>query len=142
MKQRFFDEARKESQLSDYNRAHLGAVAVYKDKFILARAHNSQKTNPTQYFYNKYRIEGKSTIMQTPPRSHAEVNLYRKIRYLDIDFKDITVYIYRELKDGTKAISRPCPSCRELLQSTGIRTVCYTTENGFAEERYDIRSTL
>lgn len=142
MKQRFFDEARKESQLSDYNRAHLGAVAVYKDKFILARAHNSQKTNPTQYFYNKYRIEGKSTIMQTPPRSHAEVNLYRKIRYLDIDFKDITVYIYRELKNGTKACAKPCNACATLLQQANIRTICYSTENGYAEERYDTRSTL
>lgn len=45
MKKRFFGVARKESYLSDYDGQHLGAVAVYADKFILAKAHNSDKTN-------------------------------------------------------------------------------------------------
>ena len=45
MKKRFFEVARKESYLSDYDGQHLGAVAVYVDKFILAKAHNSDKTN-------------------------------------------------------------------------------------------------
>ena len=95
MKKRFFKEAMKESRLSDYDGQHIGAVAVYKDKFILARAHNSDKTNTTQYFYNKYRITSRSsTIMETPPRSHAETNLFRKIQYLDVDFKDVVVYIF------------------------------------------------
>lgn len=137
MKDRFFEEAKKESYLSDYDGAHLGAVAVYKNKFILARAHNTDKTNPTQYFYNRYRIKGKSDIMLMPPRSHCETNLYRKVRYLDIDFKDLIIYIYREHKDGTKAIARPCPSCEKLLKDLGIRTVCYTTDSGIVEERYD-----
>ena len=63
MKMRFFKEAKKESFLSDYDGQHLGAVAVYGDKIILAKAHNSNKTNTTQYFYNRYRIEQKSNIM-------------------------------------------------------------------------------
>lgn len=54
MKKRFFEVARKESYLSDYDGQHLGAVAVYADKFILAKAHNSDKTNTTQYFFNRY----------------------------------------------------------------------------------------
>ena len=54
MKKRFFEVARKESYLSDYYGQHLGAVVVYADKFILAKAHNSDKTNTTQYFFNRY----------------------------------------------------------------------------------------
>lgn len=136
MKKRFFEEAKKESYLSDYDGAHLGAVAVYKDKIILAKAYNSSKTNTTQYFYNRYRMDEKNDIMDKPPRSHAETGIARKIKYLDVDFSDVTVYIYRELKDGTLAMSYPCRSCRELLRDLGIRTVCYTTPAGFVEEKF------
>ena len=132
---RFFKEAKKESLLSDYNGQHLGAVAVYGDKVILAKAHNSNKTNTTQYFYNRYRIEQKSNIMSKPPRSHAEVNLLRRIRFLDIDFSRVSVYIYRELKNGELGMARCCPACMAALKSLGIKKICYTTDDGYAEER-------
>ena len=132
---RFFKEAKKESLLSDYNGQHLGAVAVYGDKVILAKAHNSNKTNTTQYFYNRYRVEQKSNIMSKPARSHAECNLYRKIRFLDIDFSRVSVYIYRELKNGKLGMARCCPACMEALKSLGIKKICYTTDVGYAEEK-------
>ena len=132
---RFFKEAKKESLLSDYNGQHLGAVAVYGDKVILAKAHNSNKTNTTQYFYNRYRIGQKSNIMSKPPRSHAEVNLLRRIRFLDIDFSRVSVYIYRELKNGKLGMARCCPACMEALKSLGIKKICYTTDVGYAEEK-------
>ncbi len=137
MKMRFFKEAKKESLLSDYNGQHLGAVAVYGDKVILAKAHNSNKTNTTQYFYNRYRIGQKSNIMSKPPRSHAEVNLLRRIRFLDIDFSRVSVYIYRELKNGKLGMARCCPACMEALKSLGIKKICYTTDVGYAEERIE-----
>ena len=137
MKMRFFKEAKKESLLSDYDGQHLGAVAVYGDKVILAKAHNSNKTNTTQYFYNRYRIEQKSNIMSKPPRSHAEVNLLRKIRFLDIDFSRVSVYIYRELKNGELGMARCCPACMAALKSLGIKKICYTTDDGYAEERIE-----
>ena len=137
MKMRFFKEAKKESLLSDYNGQHLGAVAVYGDKVILAKAHNSNKTNTTKYFYNRYRIGQKSNIMSKPPRSHAEVNLLRRIRFLDIDFSRVSVYIYRELKNGKLGMARCCPACMEALKSLGIKKICYTTDVGYAEERIE-----
>ena len=137
MKIRFFEEAKKESKLSDYDRIHIGACAVYRDKFIIARAHNTSKTNPTQYYYNKYRMETKSDILLQPARSHAETQLYRKIRYLDIDFKDVVVYIYREWKDGTRALAKCCPSCEKLLRDLGVKIVCYTGNDSYIEERFD-----
>ena len=137
MKMRFFKEAKKESLLSDYDGQHLGAVAVYGDKVILAKAHNSNKTNTTQYFYNRYRVEQKSNIMSKPARSHAECNLYRKIRFLDIDFSRVSVYIYRELKNGELGMARCCPACMAALKSLGIKKICYTTDVGYAEERIE-----
>ena len=134
---RFFKEAKKESLLSDYDGQHLGAVAVYGDKVILAKAHNSNKTNTTQYFYNRYRVEQKSNIMSKPARSHAECNLYRKIRFLDIDFSRVSVYIYRELKNGELGMARCCPACMAALKSLGIKKICYTTDVGYAEERIE-----
>lgn len=136
MKKRFFDAAKEESYLSDYDGQHLGAVAVYADKFILARAHNSDKTNTTQYFYNRYRLDKKSNIMEKPARSHAEVNIHRKIRYLDIDFSRVSVYIYRELKTGALALARPCPACEAALRQLGIRKIFYTVDGGFASEKF------
>ncbi len=135
MKMRFFKEAKKESLLSDYDGQHLGAVAVYGDKVILAKAHNSNKTNTTQYFYNRYRVEQKSNIMNKPARSHAEVNLWRKIRFLDIDFSRVSVYVYRELKNGELGMARCCPACMAALKSLGIKKICYTTDEGYAEEK-------
>lgn len=50
------------------------------------------------------------------------------------DLKGCTAYVYREHANGTPAMARPCPSCREALQIAGIRKVCYTTETGMKEE--------
>ena len=137
MKSKFFEEAKKESHLSDYDGAHLGAVAVYKNKFILAKAHNTHKTNPTQFYYNRYRIKNKVDILSKPARAHAEIQLYRKIRFLNVPFKDVTVYIYRELKDGSLAIAKPCSGCEKALLSLGIRVVCWTESNGYVEKKYN-----
>ena len=136
VKRRFFDEAREESHLSDYDGQHLGAVAVYSDKFVLAKAHNTNRTNTTQWRYNRYRVNQRSNIMEKPARAHAEINLCRKIKYLDIDFSRVVVYIYRELRDGTLALAAPCAACERALRDLGIRDICYTVEGGYKAERF------
>lgn len=136
MNERFFRVAREESLLSDYDGQHLGAVAVYRDKVVLAKAHNSKKTNTSQFLYNRYRVKQKSNIMEKPPRAHAEINLYRKIRYLDIDFRKIVVYIYRETRNGEIALAKCCPACERALRDLGIKKICYTTETGYIEETF------
>lgn len=135
MKMRFFEEAKKESHLSDYEGQHLGCVAVYAGKTILARGHNMHKTSTTQYIYNRYRVEKKSNIMEKPPRNHAEIAVYKKIRFLDIDFSRVTIYIYRETKKGDLGMARCCPACMAAIKSLGIKKICYTTDEGYAEER-------
>ncbi len=95
-----------------------------------------EKTNTTQWYYNRYRLEDKNDLMTKPSKSHAEINLIRKIRYLDINFKDVTIYIYRELKDGTLALAAPCKACEKALRTLGIKTICYTDKNEYISKKY------
>jgi deoxycytidylate deaminase len=50
--------------------------------------------------------------------------------------KGATVYIYREHGlTGTPLYSRPCSTCREWLNTIGVKRIIYTTEDGYMEER-------
>jgi tRNA(Arg) A34 adenosine deaminase TadA len=59
----------------------------------------------------------------------------KKIRWLDIDFGQVEVYTYRELKNGSLSLSRPCESCLAFMKQLGIKRIYYTTPDGYAEER-------
>lgn len=135
MNKHFFDLARIESYkatYSGYSAVKIGCVAVYKNG-VIAKGYNSNKTSTTQYLYNKYRYNtnGKKYF---PSLNHAETEVYRKIRYLDIDFSKVNIYLYRETKNKKVAMSRPCLSCFKMLQNLGIKNIYYTTNLGFAHE--------
>lgn len=128
-----FSVARENSFKSDYNgNARVGCVITYK-KTILANGFNSDKTHTVQSQYNKWRYKD-SGNKYLPPRVHSEIAALAKIRYLDIDFSRIHVYVYRELKNGHVAIARPCPSCMAMIKKMGIKNIHYTTNDGYAHE--------
>ena len=58
-----------------------------------------------------------------------------KIKYLDIDFSKVILYIYREYNNGMPAMARCCPSCFAAAKELGIGTIVYTTDNGYAIEK-------
>lgn len=134
---RFFDFARRASYKSDYRNGKrstpaIGAVAVYKGS-IIGQASNSNKTSPLQAKYNIYRFNRPDL----PSKNHAETALLQSIRFKygnNLDWSRVEIYLYRELKDGTIAMSRPCPSCFHMLRDYGIKKVYYTTDQGFAME--------
>ena len=131
MKPSFFKAARKVMKHSTFSgHAKIGCVVVYKGT-IIAMAPNTDKTSPVQRKYNDFRFED----CGTPAKTHAEIGALKKIRWLDIDFNRVYVYIYREDKAGHKAIARPCPSCIAYMKELGVRHICYTTPDGYAEER-------
>lgn len=130
---RYLDMAKEASKNSDFAKHHLGAVVIYRGS-LLATGCNSCKTSPVQKKYNKlrnYRIEAP---FQYTNSVHAEVSCLSKIRYLDIDFSKVKLYVYREHKDGIKALARPCPACQKMIKDMGIKEVWFTTENGFGYE--------
>lgn len=138
MKIEFFKAAKKCSEQSNYNGASnvkIGAVAVFR-RAIIAQGYNQNKTHPLQQRYNIYRYNVNGNHY-CPSKIHAEMELISKIRYLDINFSEVEIYVYRETKDGRKALAKPCLACTKALKDLGIKKVFYTTNDGYCEERFD-----
>lgn len=125
-----YELAKKASLKSEGSPYKLGAVAIYNNK-VLAYGWNSSKTSSLQARYNSHRgFDGyyfKSTV-------HAEMMVVSKIRYLDINFKDVRIFIWRG-KD-TPSMSKPCAACEKALRDLGIKRVFYTGNDSYIEECY------
>lgn len=129
---RYFDKARQIADISDYNRIHIGCVAVYQGQ-VIGLGCNCNKTHPAQKFYNKYRNPSDSML----PKLHAEISCLNQIKHLNINFTKVKLYIYRIRKNQPFGLSRPCPSCMAAIKDLGIRDIYYTTNDGFSFERLD-----
>lgn len=126
----FFRHAKNMSFMSDFYRSHTGCVVVYKNK-IIGTGFNTCKTHPIQRKYNGFRFE----CDWSPHCMHAEVHaLSQLINNSDINWSKVHVYVYREHKNGVRAIARPCKSCMQLIKDLGIKYIHYTTEDGYADE--------
>ena len=133
-----FHIARECSLRSDYesncSSARVGCVVTYKGT-ILVKSYNSNKTHTEQARLNKWRYNEDAATKYLPSKVHAEVSCLSRIKYLDIDFSKVHVYIYRETKKGQLATSRPCPSCMAMIKELGIRYIHYTTNDGYCAEK-------
>lgn len=114
----YFVKASQVAEISDFAKINIGCIAVY------------QKTHPMQKKYNRYRNGENFT-----PKLHAEINCLNSIRYLDINFSKVKLYIYRKRKSAKYGMCRPCPSCMAAIKDLGIKHVYYTTDEGFVYER-------
>lgn len=121
--------ARRATFFSDYRRQQVGCVVMIKNK-VLAVGYNCDKTHPLQKEYNKFRINK----FRGTHRLHAEIHALSQIKDMDIDWRKVEVYIYRETKAGRPALARPCNSCMQMMKSLGIRKIFYTTDDGYAHE--------
>lgn len=127
----YFNIAKEISKLSDFPRIHVGCVAVYKHR-IISTGVNSLKTRPLQKKYNRFRYDDDST----PHCMHSEVAaLSSLVGNPEIDFKNVSLYIYRENGKRELAQARPCRGCMQLIMDLGIRDIYYTNEKGFSHER-------
>lgn len=125
----YFKAAKAVSEMSDFKQYHIGCVAVSGHK-IISSGYNSCKTNPMQKRLNVHRFD-----VDTNHTIHAELScLLPLINRKDINFSDISLYIYREHKSGNLAIARPCASCEALIRSLGIRNIYYTGNNSYISE--------
>ena len=129
---RDFDKARQIADISDYNRVHIGCIAVYQGQ-IIGIGCNCNKTHPTQKLYNRYREQSDSML----PKLHAEISCLNQIKHLDINFTKVKLYIYRIRKDQPFGLSRPCLSCMAAIKDLGIRDIYYTTNDGYAYEKLE-----
>lgn len=129
----YFDKAKKAANVSDFPKTHIGCVAVYQGN-IIGIGCNTNKTHPSQKYYNKYREYSEQLL----PKLHAEINCINQIRHLDINFSKVKLYIYRIRKDQPYGMARPCPSCMAAIKDIGIKDIYYTTNDGYANEKIKI----
>lgn len=129
----YFNLARNACYYSDFMKARLGAVLIYKGK-VMSVGWNSTKTSPLQRQLNRYRgydvdaSEAHNTL-------HAEVACLTKARDLDIDWGRASIFVYRIKKDESAGLARPCKGCQALIKSMGIKNIYYTTDDGWAYEQ-------
>lgn len=125
----YFKAAKAMSELSEFKQYHIGAVAVCGHK-IISSGSNSNKTNPVQKRFNKHRFDA-----ETRHTIHAELAcLLPLLNRKDINFSDVSLYIYREHKSGDLALAKPCASCEALIRSLGIRNIYYTGNKSYISE--------
>jgi deoxycytidylate deaminase len=131
---RNFQKAKAASMLSDYPNHKVGAVMMLGNK-VIAVGYNITKTHPIQ---KKYNIErGYDPDVKNNGQIHAEMMCLINTKYLDINWSRVSLYIYREHKDHSPAVAKPCPACEKAIQERGIGTVYYTTEGiSYAKEEY------
>lgn len=132
---RYFEKAKQIAMVSDFPKIHVGCVAVYKGS-IIGIGCNTNKTHPTQRYYNRFRIpDGEDISMTYMPKLHAEIHCLNQIKNVDINFSKVKLYIYRIRGDQPFGMARPCPSCMAAIKDLGIRDIYYTTNEGYAYEQ-------
>ena len=114
---KFLSIAKKESRLSNHHSHKLGCAIVRNGK-VLGVGHNMMKTHPK----SPHRFKN----------IHAE---FMAVLNSNMDIGGGTAYIFREQKNGTPAISRPCTDCWRFLMECGIKDVVYSFEGSFKQER-------
>lgn len=131
---KYFDKAAEIASLSNFDRYHVGCIAVLKNRIVSASC-NKLKTHPKQAEYDKYR---EFNNIKSDPKNmhslHAEIACLSMIKEHDINYKDLELYIVRLRRDRDYGLARPCAACMNLIMNKGIRRIYYSTNVGFAFE--------
>lgn len=109
--------AKQVSKKSDHHSHKMGCVIVKGNK-VLGTGFNAMKTHPKS--------------PHTYKNIHAEFMATLNARPASID--GATAYVFREQKNGTWAVAKPCKDCRKFLMDSGIRKVVYSFEGSFQQE--------
>ena len=138
MDYKYFSKAKQIAQVSDFPKVHIGCIAVYQNR-IIGIGCNTNKTHPTQKYYNRYRIDDNDfdNSESLLPKLHAEINCINQLKHLNINFSKVKLYIYRIRKDQPFGMARPCPSCMAAIRDLGVRNIFYTTNDGYAHEKLE-----
>ena len=97
---------------NDHRHFYLGCVGIRKDGAIVASKNGATKFSSVVEHY------------QLIPNSHAEGRVLRKLG------RNGTLYVARiARKDGSFAMSLPCPMCRTRIKAAGVKKVYYSINN-------------
>lgn len=109
--------AKNASRKSSHAQHRMGCV-IAKGSRVLGVGYNVNKTHPKSPHFFK-------TV-------HAEFMAAINAGY---DIEGATVYVFRQIKDGTPAMAKPCQSCWKFLYECGVKEVVYSFEGSFKQER-------
>lgn len=138
---KFFDAAKNIAAQSTFERFHVGCVVVYQGK-IISSACNSRKPDPLQAKYNVHRKFNNVNRSSCVHSGHAELRALKHIPYTiakDINWSKVKVFVYR-IAPGLiyqKGLAMPCQACAHYIRDLGIKEVYFSTEMGYAMERYE-----
>ena len=113
----YFRLARSQA-LKSPSRFRLGAVLTKKRKIISAGFNMMHRTHP---------IMNKFAHIPFTMGTHAEVHACIGVPLADLIGAEM--YVYRVLKNGQPALSKPCKTCQNFLRSVGVSKVYYTTDS-------------
>lgn len=130
---KFFEKAAEIAVTSSFDRHRLGCIAVLKNK-IIGSSPNMLKTHPVQKEFDKYRNFNCESDLKNMHCLHAEISCINKLKSLDVNYKDLELYIVRIRRDGNYGLARPCPACFNYILSKGIHNIYYSTNYGFSYE--------
>ena len=124
----YFRAAKAVSQLSDH-RVHVGAVLVYKHRIISSGSNSNTKTDAIQR-----KLDTKLFGVECQGKLHAESSCLIPFIKRGIDLSGSSIFVYREHKDGSLAMSRPCSRCMSLIRQMKIKNIYYTNEGSYIKE--------
>lgn len=130
--QSFFRAAEAVSSLSDHPRFHLGCVLIDGHRIISSGYNSFTKCSPLQ---KKMDVSRFGSPDQHKGPVHAETACLLPLIRQGYDMSRSDLYIVRRHKDGSLALSRPCPGCMSLLRASGVRRVFFSVEGGYSVER-------
>ena len=130
--QSFFRAAEAVASLSNHNQSKLGCVLVDKHRIISSGHNSSTRCSPLQKKMDVFRF-GSPDQHKGPV--HAETACLLPLIRQGYDMSRSDLYIVRRHRNGSLALSRPCPGCMSLLRANGVRRVFYSIEGGYACER-------
>ena len=128
----FFRVADAVASLSDHKQTKLGCVLVDKHRIVSSGHNSSTRCSPLQKQIDVARF-GNPDKHRGPV--HAETACLLPLIRQGYDMSRSDLYIVRRHKDGSLALSRPCPGCMSLLRANGVRRVFFSVEGSYAVER-------
>lgn len=130
--QSFFRAADAVASLSDHHQVKLGCVLVDKHRIVSSGHNSSTRCSPLQKKMDTERF-GYSDLHRGPV--HAETSCLLPLIRQGYDMTRSDLYIVRRHRNGSLALSRPCPGCMSLLRANGVRRVFFSVEGGYSVEK-------
>lgn len=126
-----FRAAKSMSELSDHPQHKLGCVVVNKHRIISTGYNSKIKCHPLQA-----KIDTKRFGCECKGCIHSETAALLPLIRDKVDLSKAAIFVYREHKDGTLAMARPCAGCESLIRACGIKKIYYTVENAYKTEKW------